>query len=262
MEGLVNIEVSMRGEVAVAVMNRPQALNALNRQTFTDLEALCDRLAADRSVRALVITGAGDKAFVAGADITEFSSLSTPEDGYALATRGQDILFKLEALPMPVIAAVNGFALGGGLELALSCDLRVASERARFALPEIALGIIPGYGGTQRLARLVGMGRAKRMVYSGEMIDSAEALRIGLVEEVVAPDALLDRALALAVSLGAKAPLAFAQAKRSIQEGVQTDLVSGCRLEARLFSALCLTEDMREGASAFLEKRRAVFRGR
>ena len=257
-----NLIVERDGPVVRIVFNRPHVLNALSRATMRDLDAAVDEVAADPSARALILTGAGDKAFVAGADIGEFNLLTSASDSAAFARRGQAVLAKLEALPKPVIAAINGFALGGGCELALACDTRLAADTARLGQPEINLGIIPGYGGTQRLARLVGEGRAKWLCMSGDMVDAAEALRIGLVDRVV-PAADLDReARAMAAKLASKAPLALSLVKQAVHEGLEGSLAAGLAHEAALFGQVCDSEDRAEGVSAFLEKRRAVWRGR
>jgi len=259
--GYENLIVERDGRVARIVFNRPSVLNALSRATMAELDATIDELAADDAVGALILTGAGDKAFVAGADIGEFNLLSSASDAAAFARRGQAVLAKLEALPKPAIAAINGFALGGGCELAMACDIRLAADTARLGQPEINLGIIPGFGGTQRLARLVGEGRAKWLCMSGDLIDAAEALRIGLVDRVV-PAAELDQAArSLAAKLAAKAPLALALVKRAIHEGLESSLASGLAHEAALFGEVFGTKDRAEGVNAFLEKRKAVWRG-
>lgn len=254
--------VERDGRVARVAFNRPHVLNALNRATMHELGAAVDELAADESVGAVILTGTGDKAFAAGADINEFNLLTTASDSAAFARRGQAVLAKLEAMPKPVIAAINGFALGGGCEVALACDIRLAADSARLGQPEINLGIIPGYGGTQRLARLVGEGRAKWLCMSGDMVDAGEALRIGLVDRVV-PAADLDReARALAARLASKAPLALALVKQAIHEGLEGSLAAGLAHEAALFGQVCGSEDRAEGVTAFLAKRKAVWRGR
>jgi len=257
-----NLIVERDGRVARVVFCRPHVLNALSRATIAELDAVIDELASDDSVGALILTGAGDKAFVAGADIGEFNLLCSASDAAAFARRGQAVLAKLEALSKPVIAAINGFALGGGCELAMACDIRLAADTARFGQPEVNLGIIPGYGGTQRLARLVGEGRAKWLCMSGEMIDAPEALRIGLVDRVV-PAAELDQAArVLAAKLSTKAPLALALVKRAIHEGLEGSLASGLAHEAALFGEVFDSEDRAEGVNAFLDKRKAAWRGR
>lgn len=250
------------GGIAVLTINRPKAMNALNGKTVGEIEAALAEVEADPQVRALVITGAGDKAFVAGADINEINALPSPAAGVAMASRGQAAFFKVERLSKPVIAAVNGFALGGGCELALACDIRLAADTARLGLPEINLGILPGYGGSQRLPRLIGKGAAKLMIYTGDMVSADEALRLGLVDRVVPAADLAAAARALARQLAAKAPVALAMAKRAVDQGLEVDLDRGCHVEAVHFGILCSTEDRVEGTQAFLEKRKPVFKGR
>jgi len=215
----------------------------------------------DAAVGVLIVTGAGDKAFVAGADISELAT-QTPVEGAAFARRGQSILDRLERLGKPSIAAINGYALGGGLELAMACTLRLAAETAKLGQPEVALGIIPGYGGTQRLSRLVGAGRALEMLLSGDPIDAREAHRIGLVNRVVPPAELLPAAEALARTLLLRGPVALRYVLQAVQEGLQMGLAEGLSTEATLFGLCCATEDMREGTKAFLEKRPANFQGK
>lgn len=257
-----NVTFEKDGNVAVLTINRPKLLNALNDQTIAEIDAAVAEVESDDALRALIITGAGDKAFVAGADINEIANLPSPDAGVAKAQRGQAVLRRIERLRKPVIMAINGFALGGGCELALSGDIRIAGDAAKLALPEINLGLLPGYGGTQRLARLVGKGVAKLMIFSGEMIDAQEALRIGLVERVVPAAELMSYARELAAKLAAKAPVALAYAKRAVDEGLETDLDRGCGIEATNFGVVCATADKAEGTRAFLEKRKPQFQGR
>jgi enoyl-CoA hydratase len=257
-----NVILEREGEIAILTVNRPKVLNALNGATLDDIEAAVDEVRMDEEVRVLIVTGAGDKAFVAGADINQISQLPSASAGVAMSRRGQEVFFKLERLDKPVIAAINGFALGGGCEVAMACDIRIAADTARFGQPEINLGIIPGYAGTQRLPRLVGKGAAKLMIYTGEMVKAEEALRIGLVDKVVAASELLDEAKALAKKLLAKSPIALAVAKRSIDLGMEVDLDRGSAIEAMNFGIACSTEDKNEGTSAFLEKRKPVFKGK
>ncbi len=249
------------GQVAVVTLSRPEKYNALNRALLTELDQVVDALRADTSVRAVVVTGAGDKAFVSGADIGELSVLDTrgAEEASAFGSR---IFRKLETAPQFVIAAVNGFALGGGCELALACHARLASDNAKFGLPEVSLGIIPGYGGTQRLPRLVGLGIASELIATARMIDAAEALRIGLVNRVVPLAELMPAALALAKQAAANAPLAVAAALEAARRGLDSDVDQGLRLESTLFGILGSTEDMHAGLKAFLEKKKASFEGR
>jgi enoyl-CoA hydratase len=247
--------------VARLTVNRPQKLNAMNAETLLEIDSAFASLAADEAVRAVVVTGAGEKAFVAGADIQELALL-TATTGHSTALRGQGVFRRIETLGKPVIAAINGFALGGGLELALSCHLRVAAEGARLGLPEVTLGAIPGYGGTQRLSRVVGRGRALEMILTGDAIDAAEAYRIGLVNRVVPKETLLDAANDLAKRMIRNGPLAVKHALLAVDRGLDLELEDGLLLEAMLFGILCGTEDLKEGMNAFLEKRKAAFRGK
>ncbi len=249
------------GGVAVATLHRPKALNALNSATVAELGKVLDAVDADPSLRALVLTGAGEKAFVAGADIAEMSRL-TPLEARRFAERGERTLARLEGLTIPTIAAVNGFALGGGCELAMACDLVYASEAARFGQPEVNLGLIPAFGGTQRLARRVGPARALEIILTGDMIDAAKAKEIGLALEVLPADQLLPHALRIARKMASRAPAAVALAKRTIHAGLAVDGATAGELERQAFSLLFGTEDTREGLAAFLEKRAAAFHGR
>ena len=249
------------GKVGVLTVNRPQALNALNAATLDELAHALARVAADHDVRALLITGGGDKAFIAGADIAAMRDMSALE-AHAFSAHGQRVMQAIEALPIPVIALVNGYALGGGCELALSCDWIIASERAVFGQPEVNLGIPPGFGGTQRLARLVGRARALELVTTGRQIKAEEALRIGLVNEVVSGAELTAKGLAMARLIAAKAPIAVRVAKQAVQRGLDVDLANGCVLETSLFAYAFGTADRQEGMTAFLEKRAPKFAGR
>lgn len=255
-----NILLEVDAAVAVVTVNRPKALNALNPATLTELGRCMSELAAAGTTRCAIVTGSGERAFVAGADIAAMEKMSAAQ-GRAMALHGQAVMRQLELLPFPVIAAVNGFALGGGMELAMACDLIIAAASAKFGQPEINLGIIPGFGGTQRLARRVGTGTARWLVYSGEMISAEEARRLGLVERVVEPADLLGEARKLATQLAAKAPLALKQAKAAINAGIEADLDTGCRYEAESFAVTFATADRAEGMRAFLEKRAASFQG-
>jgi enoyl-CoA hydratase len=255
------ILVDKRGSVALVTVNRPDKLNALNDRTMEELDAAFAALASDPVVRGVILTGSGEKAFVAGADIGELST-QTPVDGKERSIRGQRVLDRIENLGKPVIAAVNGFALGGGCELAMACTLRIAAETAKFGQPEINLGLIPGFAGTQRLARLVGRTKAMEMVLTGSPIGAHDALAIGLVNRVVPPGELMPSARALASDLAAKAPIAMRYAMDAIGHGLDMPFADACRLEAALFGASSATEDMKEGTRAFLEKRKAVFKGR
>ena len=247
--------------VARVTVNRPKALNALNAATIAELLDCCAALRNDVATRCAIITGAGDRAFVAGADVAAMAAMS-PLEVRAFAQQGQALMRALEELPIPVVAAVNGIALGGGLELAMTCDIVLASEAAKFGQPEINLGIIPGFGGTQRLARRVGLGAARWLIYSGETIDAQEARRLGLVERVVAPAALLPEAAAVAAMLANKAPVALQQAKAAINVSLDIGVDDGCRYEAEAFAVAFATADRAEGMRAFLEKRPPVFKGR
>jgi len=240
--------------VATVTISRPEALNALNSAVLADLDAVLDSIRPDE-VRVVLLTGAGDKAFVAGADIAEMATM-TPREGEAFGRRGNAIFRKLECLPMPTIAVVNGFALGGGCELAMSCDIRLASAKAMFGQPEVGLGITPGFGGTQRLARIVGIGLAKEMIFGGRNIDAARALAIGLVNAVYEPEELMPAAAKMAAGIAAKAPVAVRAAKAAIGLGIQTDIDSGIALEAVYFGSCFGTEDQQEGMAAFVEKRK------
>ena len=246
--------------IALVTINRPDTLNALNATVIEELDQAFAAIATDDAVRGVILTGAGDRAFVAGADITQFNSL-TPLTAQAFAQRGQAVFNRIEASAKPVIAAVNGFALGGGCELAMACHLRVAAETARFGQPEVNLGLIPGYGGTQRLPRLVGRGRATELILTGNPVKAPRAYEIGLVNQVVPADELLEAARALLRTILQKAPIAVGLALAAIQA---TDLPQpqGLAHEAVLFGQACASEDMREGVAAFLERRPAAFTGR
>jgi enoyl-CoA hydratase len=244
--------------VALVTFNNPKALNALTVETFEALSSLLDELAADPAVRVIILTGAGEKAFIAGGDIYHLASLDV-EGAREFALQAQQVLDKIEMFPKPVIAAINGYALGGGCELAMACDLRIAAAGARFGQPEVKLGIIPGFAGTQRLARLVGKGKAKELVFTGEMIDAEEAQRIGLVNQVVPTDSLLDEARKLAGKMSDKSASAIKLAKEAIGHGLEMDFARASRYEADLFALCFATADQKEGISAFLEKRPAKF---
>jgi enoyl-CoA hydratase len=252
--------VERSGAVAVVTVNRPKVLNALNAATVAELRQVVDALTADDAIRAVVLTGAGDRAFIAGADIAELATLS-PVSAQALARRGQALCDALERMGKPVIAAVNGYALGGGCEIAMACTVRLAADTARIGQPEIGLGLLPGYGGTQRLPRLVGSGRALELMLTGDPIAASEAWRIGLVNRVVAPGDLAAEARALADRLASQAPVAVRAILDAVREGTQMSLAGGCEQEAALFGVAAATDDWREGTRAFLEKRRPTFTG-
>jgi enoyl-CoA hydratase len=249
--GFVNCE--LKDKIAVITINRPEALNALNSQVLEDLEAAFDAL--DLSVvRAVVLTGAGEKSFVAGADIGEMSTL-TKAEGEAFGKKGNDVFRKIEQFPVPVIAAVNGFALGGGCEISMSCDIRICSENAMFGQPEVGLGITPGFGGTQRLARLIGDGMAKQLIYTARNIKADEALRIGLVNAVYPQEELLAAAEKMAGQIAANAPIAVRACKKAINDGRQVDIDAALVIEEKLFGSCFETEDQREGMANFLRKK-------
>lgn len=255
------VDVERSGQIATITLNRPEVLNAFNTE---QMEALRDRVAelrADESIRVIIVTGAGDRAFAAGADIAEMRDKS-PSEALAFARLGQGVCSALETAPQPVIAAVNGFALGGGCEIALACDIRLASENAVLGQPEVGLGIPPGWGGTQRLTRLVGQGLAKELILSGRHVKAEEAARIGLVNAVYPREELMDKARELAEQIAANAPVAVRFAKEAINRAPDVDLETGLAFEAQAF-ALCFdTADQREGMGAFLERRKAEFEGR
>lgn len=260
MDDILTLELD--GTIATLTLNRPAVLNALNADLLARLEEALDAFDGDTELRAVIITGAGERAFAAGADIAELTALDGAVAGQHKARTGQRITQVIEALPVPVIAAVNGFALGGGCELAMACDIRIASENAKFGQPEVNLGLTPGYGGSQRTTRLVGSGMALYLCLTGETIDAAEALRIGLVQRVVPLANLLPEAKRIAQTIASKAPLAITATKRAIREGAALPLAEGLALEALHFGTMIGTSDFREGTRAFLEKRKPVFEGR
>jgi enoyl-CoA hydratase len=255
-----NIALEMRAPIAVITISRLKVLNALNAATLEELSTAFETVAADPEVRVILLTGAGSKAFVAGADISELAGLDA-ESGRAFAQRGQALFRRIETLGKPVIACISGFALGGGCELAMACTLRLAAEEARFGQPEVKLGIIAGFGGTQRLPRLVGRGAALKMLLSGAVIDAVEALRIGLVDEVVSSDRLMTRADLLATEIAGNAPIALERTLLAVDSGLDLTLEDGLAQEARHFGQCCATRDKAEGAAAFLAKRPAVWSG-
>jgi enoyl-CoA hydratase len=252
------VDVEIDQNVATVVLNRPEALNAFTSDQLNSLLEALRGLRENRSVRAVIVTGAGDRAFAAGADIKALAGMSKA-DGLAFARLGHAAAYAIESLPMPVIAAVNGFALGGGCELALACNIRIASENAVFGQPEVTIGVPPGWGGSQRLPRLIGPGLASEMIFTGRRVDAAEALRIGLVNAVYPKDELLNKARELAGKIAANSPRAVAAAKRAIQVAFNGNITSGLDTEARLFGDLFETSDQREGMLAFVEKRSPVF---
>lgn len=252
---MTHILLEKKDHVAIATVNRPKALNALNSEVLNDLNTLLDEIAADPEIRVLVLTGSGEKAFVAGADIGEMSTL-TKAEGEAFGKKGNDVFRKLETLPIPAIAAVNGYALGGGCELAMACDIRLCSDTAVFGQPETGLGITPGFGGTQRLARLVGSGMAKQLIYSARNIKADEALRIGLCNAVYPAEELMPAAEKLAETIAKNAPIAVRACKKAINEGLEMPMDEAVALEEKLFGSCFETADQKEGMQAFLEKRR------
>jgi enoyl-CoA hydratase len=257
--GYDNLLIEMRGRVAWVTVNRPDKLNALNLRTREEILSLFKELRDNQNVRVVVITGAGEKAFIAGADISEFAGTTPLEEREIMAkSRAFDAM---EDFPKPVIAMINGYALGGGCELAMACDIRVASTKAKFGQPEIKLGIIPGGGGTQRLARLIGEGRALELILTGDMIDAEEALRLGLVNHVVAPEQLEAKVMELANKIAEMSPVALQMAKKSVKNSARLGLVAGLEAEADLFILCFASDDREEGVRAFLEKRKPVFKG-
>ena len=256
-----NLLLDAKEGIARITFNRPNVLNALNRKTMEELGEILNVVHADAAVRVLILTGAGEKAFIAGADITELAQ-QNPVGGREYTLAGQGIIHRLETMGKPSIAAINGFALGGGCEMALACTMRIASRTARLGQPEVKLGIIPGYGGSQRLPRLVGKGMAHELILTGEMISAEEALRIGLVNRVVEPGELLVTAEAIARKIIANAPIAVQYAMEAVERGMEMPQEEGLHLEATLFGLCCATQDMREGTRAFLEKRPPKFEGR
>ncbi len=249
-----NILLEKDQGIATLTINRPKSLNALNQATLEEMLACLDNLGADETVKVLIITGAGEKAFVAGADISFMKDL-TPDEGKVFGRLGHKVARTLENLPQPVIAAIHGFALSGGCELALACDMRLASENAKFGQPEVNLGIIPGFGGTQRLPRLIGKGLAAELLYSGKIIDAQEASRIGLVNRVVSQGQLMTECMELAMLIGSKGPGAVRLCKEVVNNGLELDLNRACSYEADLFALCFAGDEQKEGMSAFLEKR-------
>jgi enoyl-CoA hydratase len=258
---LETVTYEKKGRIAYVTMNRPKVLNALNHAALADLRAAFEDARDDDAIHGVILTGAGDKSFIAGADINEVAT-DTPVQAEAKTRRGHDLMDLIENLGKPVVAAVNGFALGGGCEAALACTIRLASSNAKFGLPEVKLGIIPGYGGTQRLPRLVGKGVAMQLILSGAMIDAVEAYRVGLVNEVVPGPELIARAEAILNQIGANAPLSIKYAIEAVNKGMESSLTEGLVLESTLVAICTSTEDKKEGTTAFLEKRAASFNGR
>ncbi|HSP16894.1 MAG TPA: enoyl-CoA hydratase-related protein [Thermoanaerobaculia bacterium] len=256
-----NLRTETRDSILFVTIDRPKVLNALNAKTVEEIGRVFDEARDNDTIRVVIVTGAGEKAFVAGADINELATLS-PISGKFVSEQGQSVFTQIERFSKPVIAAINGFALGGGCELALACHIRIASEKAQIGLPEVSLGIIPGYGGTQRMARLLGKGKAFELVCSAERVNAAEAERIGLVNKVVPADQLMSAAEEMAKKIASRSPVAVRAAIEAINSGSDMPLDEGQLLEATLFGLLCASEDMKEGMAAFLEKRPAKFPGK
>ena len=256
-----NVKVDTRDGILILTIDRPKVLNALNAATMEEIYRVFVMAREDVNVRSVIVTGGGEKAFVAGADINELAQ-KTPITGKDTSERGQMILSFIERFPKPVIAAINGFALGGGCEIALACHIRIASEKAQIGLPEVTLGIIPGYGGTQRMARLLGKAKALELICTGDRIGAAEAEKIGLVNKVVAPDQLMPAAEEMAKKIMSRGPLAIRAAIEAVMSGSEMPFAEGQFLEATLFGLLCASEDTKEGMNAFLEKRPAQFKGK
>lgn len=256
-----NLVVEDHDSVRILFINRPKVLNALNMEVLNEIKDAVSEFATNEKAAVMIITGSGEKAFVAGADIEAQYPLN-PEEGRQWGLLGHEVCRLIETVEKPVIAAVNGFALGGGCELAMACDIRLASEKAKFGQPEVGLGITPGYGGTLRLPRLVGEGKAKELIFTGKMINAAEAHRIGLVDEVYSPETLMEEALKMANQIAANAPTAVRYAKMQINQGLQTDINTAITIEAGLFGLCFATQDQKEGMGAFLEKRKASFSGK
>lgn len=256
-----NLTVEKTDRIAMVTVNRPKVLNALNRETMVELKDAFEKIAVDSDIDVVIVTGSGDKSFVAGADISQMRNMSTLE-ARDWGKFSQAVYNSIENLPQPVIAAVNGYALGGGCELAMSCDIRIASEKAKFGQPEVLLGVIPGFAGTQRLPRLIGKGRAKELLFTGDQIDAQEAYRLGLVNHVVPPEQLLTAAKDMAKKIMSRGLVAVKLCKAAVNEGLDMDIESGQAYEAEVFGLCFSTADQKEGMSAFIEKRKAKFSGK
>ncbi len=255
-----NILFEINDNIATVTINRPKSLNALNTEVLNEIFQAAESVAANEEIRVLILTGSGDKAFVAGADITELAELN-PLQGKFFSANGHKAMAALHDLTIPVIAAVNGFALGGGLELALSCDFIYASENAKFGLPEITLGLIPGFGGTQRLSRIIGKNMTKEMIFTGKMISAQEASQMGFVNLVVPAEKLMESAIKTAKTIASRGKFSLNMAKQTINQGLDVDLTTGCKMEIDAFALCMASEDVREGTLAFLEKRKPDFKG-
>ena len=256
-----NIILEVKESVALITLNRPKALNALNGELFLEFSQALDKILSDGEARVLVLTGAGDKAFAAGADIKELNTLD-PLSARVFAKKGQDIIGRLTEIPIPVIAAVNGFALGAGTEIALACDFIYASENAKFGLPEITLGILPGYGGTQRLAKLTGINVAREMMFTGKMISASEAKELKIVNKVCSEVSLMDEVMKTANKIKKMGRVSLREVKQAVNRGMETDLVTACILENDAFSICVASPDFKEGTEAFIEKRKPLFQGK
>ncbi|MBI6871767.1 short-chain-enoyl-CoA hydratase [Clostridium aciditolerans] len=256
-----NIIFEKNDKIATISINRPKALNALNSETLKELDCVVDMIAEDEGVYAVILTGVGEKAFVAGADITEMKDMSVAE-GRKFGILGNKVFRKIDLLEKPIIAAVNGFALGGGCELSMACDIRIASTSAKFGQPEVGLGITPGFGGTQRLARIAGMAVAKELIFTGRIIKAEEALRVGLVNKVVEPDKVMEEAVSFANTIAAQAPIAVKYCKAAINRGMQCDIETALMYESEVFGECFATEDQKEGMTAFVERREKSFKNK
>ena len=256
-----NVTVAKEDGLGIVTINRPKALNALNSATLKELSLAFDEMAQAADVKVVILTGGGGRAFVAGADISEMVNYA-PLEAEAFAALGQGVMFRIEKLPKPVIAAMHGFALGGGCELAMACDIRIASDKLKIGQPEVKLGVLPGFGGTQRLARLVGPGKAKEIIFSGDVYDAAEALRIGLVDRVVPFEKLVEETKKLAKTIASRGEVAVRLSKDAINSGMDVDIESGCMLERKAFGMCFASQDRVEGMKAFLEKREPKFTGK
>ncbi len=256
-----NIIFQAEDGIATITFNRPKALNALNDRLLTELSQALDEISANEDIKVLILTGAGEKAFIAGADISELATFNGLQAKF-FSKKGQSVISRLQELSIPVIAAVNGFALGGGSEMALACDFIYASEKAKFGLPEITLGIIPGFGGTQRLPRLVGPNTAKEMIFTGKMISAAEAREIGMVNKVCPPESLMAEVLKTAKEIAARGKVSLRAAKQAVNRGLNVDITRGCDIECDAFALCYASPDAKEGTAAFLEKRKADFKGK
>lgn len=252
-----NLLMEVENEVALVTINRPKSLNALNTETLSELNQVFTEIEGRKDVKVVILTGSGEKSFVAGADISEMVN-GTPQEGRAMALLAKETFLKLETMPQVTIAAVNGYALGGGCEISMACDMRIAAENAKFAQPEVGLGILPGFGGTQRLPRLVGKGRAKELIFTCDQIDAQEAYRIGLANKIVPQAELIDYCKKMAQKIISKGSYAVSLAKAAINTGMDTDLANGLNIEADLFGLSFATNDKKEGMTAFLEKRKAT----